>query len=384
MEVRAYRVDDDGEATYRLRRLAFGGPRKPEPEWLQAKDSWIGLVAHDGSAHAGFLRIWRYGQFFGGASVPMGGIASVAVDPSMRGRGVAGAMLTACIERMHEEGLVLSALFPAAVPLYRRYGWEQAGAFQSVDLATATLPRHRGVPIRAAAKEDAQAILAAYTRIASQVDGALDRSSPAFDPDGVLDEDIVSVVPGGSGITGYLVAERRSEQVVVEDLIADDVPSAQALLEAVASWAGQVETVRLRVFDPVVYGALLSLPYHLHVSTQPWMLRVVDLVSAVAARGWPAAAALRPIAVDIEVTDEQAPWQQGRYRIVCADGQVRCEPGGSGAVRLGVRGLSAWYAGAATTATLRRAGLLDGDLGDAAPLDALTGAPRTALMADAF
>ncbi|TDQ04354.1 putative acetyltransferase [Labedaea rhizosphaerae] len=384
MDVRPYRVEEDGEATYRLRRLAFGGPRTPDPEWLRANDSWIGLVAGERGSHAGFLRIWRYGQFYGGRSVPMGGIASVAVDPSMRGRGVAGALLVACLERMRAEGLVLSALYPAAVPLYRRYGWEQAGVFQSVDLATTTLPRHRGGTIRAGVKEDAGAILAAYTRVASQVDGALDRGSPAFDPAAVLDEDIVTVVPGADGVTGYLVAQRAAERLVVEDLVADDVPSAMALLDAVASWAGQLDSVRLRVLDPVVHATLLALPYHLHVSTQPWMVRVVDLVPAVAARGWPAAAALRPLAVDVEVTDEHAPWQQGRYRIVCEDGQVRAEPGGSGAVRLTVRGLSAWYAGAATAATLRRAGLLDGDLGDAAALDALTGAPRLSIMADAF
>lgn len=385
MRVREYRVDDDGEAAYRLRRLAFGGPRTPDPQWLQPQEGWTGLIAEDDGTATGFLRIYRYGQYFGGRSVPMGGIASVAVHPAARGRGVATAMLDASIERMRADGLLVSALYPAAAPLYRSRGWEQTGVFASVDLVTATVPRHRGVPLRVAADADKSAVHGAYSRVASQVDGALDRAGAWFKPAELLDFDLAVVVPGAEGITGYLLAERPDGQrLVVEDLVADDVPSARALLDVVASWAGQLDTVRLRVFDPVVHGVLLSLPYEVQLKTQPWMLRVVDLVPAVAARGWPAAAMLRPLAVDVEVTDEQAPWQHGRFRVVCEDGEVRCEPGGSGAVRLTARGLSAWFAGAATTATLRRAGLLDGDLGDAAPLDALTGAPRTLLMADAF
>ena len=62
----------------------------------------------------------------------------------------------------------------------------------------------------------------------------------------------------------------------------------------------------------------------------------------------------------------------------------RDEPGGSGAVRLHARALGPWFAGTADTAMLRRAGLIEGDAKQAALLDALTGAPRPARMADSF
>jgi anti-sigma factor RsiW len=120
------------------------------------------------------------------------------------------------------------------------------------------------------------------------------------------------------------------------------------------------------------------------VNNHPWMLRVIDLPAAVAARGWPAAELLRPFAVDIEVVDEQAPWHAGRHRVVIEDGQVRCEPGGIGAVRLSARALGPWFAGSADTPALRRAGLIHGDPTIAARLDILTGAPRVARMANAF
>ncbi|MFC7612863.1 sterol carrier protein domain-containing protein [Actinokineospora soli] len=112
------------------------------------------------------------------------------------------------------------------------------------------------------------------------------------------------------------------------------------------------------------------------------MLRVVDLPAAIAARGWPRAEWARPFTVDLEVVDEDAPWNAGRHRIVWDGSQVACEPGGGGDVRIGPRGLAAWYAGAADTAMLRRASLLSG--GPAEGLDALIGAPRPARMADEF
>jgi hypothetical protein len=120
------------------------------------------------------------------------------------------------------------------------------------------------------------------------------------------------------------------------------------------------------------------------VRNHPWMLRVVDLREAVAARGWPLTAMLRPLSVDIEVVDQHAPWQAGRHRIVFDGSGVFVEPGGSGAVRLHARALGPWFAGTSDTAALSRAGLIEGDAKQAALLDVLTGAPRTARMANSF
>ena len=62
-------------------------------------------------------------------------------------------------------------------------------------------------------------------------------------------------------------------------------------------------------------------------------------------------------------------------------GSGRLEPGGSGAVRLTVRGLAVLYAGAAGPAVLRRAGMLTGGDPDSdAFLEAATAGPRPALL----
>jgi predicted acetyltransferase len=392
--VRANREDED-EELYRIRRIAFGGPREPDPVpsgnpyWPEGREGWWGLVAELDGRPAGFLRTRDYRQFFGGQAVPMGGLASVAVDPYARGRGVATALLDRALTGMHEAGQCISALFPSVPPLYRNRGWEQTGVYERMILPfdlLKTLPRstaHR--TIRPARKADLPELRAAYLAFASTVDGMLDRDTAAHQVDRVLELDIVDVVPGAHGLRGFLTAERpEGERLVVYDLIAEDADTAGTLLRQLASWAGMLQDVSLRVVDPAVRDLLLAQPVLHDVRNHPWMLRVVDLPAAVAARGWPLTALMRPFAVDIEVIDEYAPWQAGRHRIVHDGDTVFCEPGGSGAVRLHTRALGPWYAGSADTAMLRRAGLLDGDAKAAALLDALTGAPRPVRMADSF
>ncbi|MCT2582940.1 GNAT family N-acetyltransferase [Actinophytocola gossypii] len=388
--MRSYRQGDDAEL-YQLGRLAFGGPREPEPDMLwSAQPGWTGLVAERDGAIVGSVKVREYRQFFGGAAVPMGGLANVAVHPHARGGGVATAMLDAVLPHMRERGQVISALFPSVPPLYRTRGWEQTGDYERATLRSEALallgkPAKRPV-MRRATRDDLPALADAYRSVASTVDGMLDRATAAFQPEKVLDLDIVDIVPGVDGsVLGYVSADRPDgERLLCHDLVARDRDTALGLLASLGSWSGLLDEVSLRIVDPAWWQLLVTLPVLHDVRNHPWMLRVVDLPAAVAARGWPAATALRPSSVDIEVVDEHAPWHSGRHRLVVEDGTVTCEPGGTGAVRLQARALGPWFAGSADTAMLRRAGLLDADPADARLLDLLTGAPHPCRMADSF
>jgi len=206
----------------------------------------------------------------------------------------------------------------------------------------------------------------------------LDRDGPSFSLPDVLGLDMVTVCPG----RGYLTASRRRDRLQVHDLVALDEEVGRALLHLLSSWAGYVGSIDVRPTDPAALAILTpgALAGDVHVT--PWMLRVVDLPAAAAARGWPAAAMLGDRAVDLEVVDPWAPWHAGRWRIVVEDGVVRCEQGGAGDVRFQARALGPWFAGGTPTSALRRAGLLDG--GDAGLLDALVSTRGTPRMADYF
>lgn len=379
MTIRPY-APEHADAVHRMRRLAFGTPR--DDAWAAESDAWRGFVADVDGEVCGTLRIWAYHQFFGGRAVPAGGIATVAVDPHARGRGVASALLDTALGAMREAGQPVSILFAATPPLYRGRGWEQVGAAEHVQVPVpvlAALPSGRA-PTRRAVEADLPALHRLYLDVASTVDGMLDRSGPAFDVSRVFELDIVDVVPGEDGLRGFVAASRpNANALTVYDLIARDAEAALTLLGHLASWAGMVSEVSLRLVDPVVHDLLLGMPRHLPRFVEPFMLRVVDLAAAVEARGWPDY--LPDFTVDLEITDEHAPWNAGRHRLVRESGTMRLEPGGTGEIRVHARALGPWFAGTATTDTLRRAGLLEG----VAPmLDAATAAPRQLRIADTF
>ncbi len=371
-------TDDDADDVRRLRKVAFGGTSEENP----LRPGRRGLVAELDGRPSGVLMINEFHQFFGGAPVPMGGIGGVAVDPYARGRGVASGLLDHALADLREHGQPLSVLYATVPPLYRSRGWERAGVFEWLDLAMDRLPAAPRIAARPAEDGDLTALHACYVDLASTVNGLLDRSKPAIDVADVLKLDVVSVVPGHDGeVRGYLTAERNREGLRVFDLIGRDAATQLGLLRELLSWAGVLDQVSLRVTDPAVTGLLTNQGIKFVVNTSQWLLRVVDLPAAVAARGWPAAEALKPAAVDLDVVDEHAPWHAGRQRLVVEDGAVRVEPGGSGAVRLHARALGPWFSGMQDTHALRRAGLLDGD---AALLDRLAGAPGVPRLADFF
>ncbi len=68
-----------------------------------------------------------FDQWFGGSRVPCAGVASVAVLPEYRGRGVAGALMTQLLQHRRGQGDAVSTLYPANAQLYRRLGYEFAG-----------------------------------------------------------------------------------------------------------------------------------------------------------------------------------------------------------------------------------------------------------------
>jgi predicted acetyltransferase len=384
VEIREY-TEDDRDVLNRMRKLAFGTTSAP-PERIVTPGRF-GLLAEADGHPLGGLLINEFGQYFGGRAVPMGGIGAVTVDPHARGRGVASAMLDAALRTMREHGQPLSVLYATVPALYRGRGWERAGVAERLDfpldrlLVSPKAPRR--LATRRATEADLEDVHACYLKLASTVDGLLDRRPPAMDLKKQLDLDVATVVHDDEGVlTGYLTAAREPDHLRTRDLIGHDLDTQLTLLAELTSWAGVLDRVSVGIVDPAFTGLLTSQAMRFDVLTSLWLLRVVDLPAAVAARGWPNADALKPGAVDLEIVDEHAPWHAGRHRLVVDDGKVRLEPGGTGATRLHARGLGPWFSGMQDTHALRRASLLEGD---AAPLlDHLVATPGTPRLADFF
>ena len=348
---------DDEEQAERLNRLAFGGDPAAAP---RPAPPGVRLGAFDGRGRlvAG-ARVAPYEQWWGGRAVPMGGVAAVAVHPDARGRGLAARLVGGLDEVMRGQGQHVSTLFPTAVGLYRGLGWEVVGTLDETRLDPALLAvgDPPGVTVRSAGYDDVPALAGLYDALGAASSGLLVRRGPCF-PRGaqaLLESSVAALAVDGDGQpVGYVTYDRGrgygpTSALRVWELVTTSADATAALLRSLASWRSVVGTIRWR--GPTAPLALL-LPSVLPPpdQAQPWMLRLVDPVAAVAARGF-----ADGLSLEVEVQIGGTGW-----RLAVQDGRAALEPTTrTGLPSLHPRGLALLYAGTVDTAGLVRAGLLD-------------------------
>lgn len=283
------------------------------------------MLRRDGKV-AGGLGIISFGHWFGGQSVPAGGITVVGVAPSQRGKGAALAMMVSALREQRQRGLVVSSLYPATQTLYRRAGYEIAGSRHELRLALRDIPpgKHE-CDVRPLEPRDAEAVADLYQRRAVGSSGPLDRNAFIWrrvrEPrDGVARG---FMMQRGNKPLAYLFYRQKPQDhgfdMMVTDMACADAEGAQALL----SFLGDHRSMGHEAFwfgvpsDPL----LARLPEQRYRSRlfMHWMLRIVDVAGALAARGYPDGLKAQ---LAMEVRDPQLPENQGRYDLEIVDGRA--------------------------------------------------------------
>lgn len=380
---------EDGPEGFKLGSLAFGYHGQPMPDsYNPAKPGWISHGAFDAEGRLVGKAVDReQAQWFGGRVVPTAGVAGVAVVPDKRRKGLARLVLSRLLHEARERGAAISTLYPTTPFPYRRLGWEEVGALTYYAMpasALAGIRPHPRVELRPATLGDFSAIDAVYREVAAASTGLMERSGPLYAAgDEVFDHfDGVTVAVQEGTIVGYATWDRgpgydASGKLTVYDLLATTDGATATLLTMIAGWASVAPNIVLRLSDQdPAFQHFASSATRID-SRQTWMARMVDARAAVSARGWPPHLSGR---VELELSDDICPWNDGRFVLELSGGEGKLSPGGEGTVRLETRGMSLWYAGAASPANLRRAGLLSGPAGDDAFLQAATAGPVPSLL----
>ncbi|GAA2090359.1 GNAT family N-acetyltransferase [Actinomadura alba] len=383
MEIRDV-ATDDLDALWDLSDRAFGPIPRSERERakapvLEAIDDGRVLGCYDGGRLVGSGRYLPMEQWWHGAAVPMGGVASVYVTPEERGRGVGARLAGELVELIAKRGMPLSMLYPATAPVYRRVGFEHAGGQYWITLPAEAL-RTLGagpVKVRRAGPDDAAEVVEVLARAhrTARDSGPFDRGIghtrhilSAPDTYAYLAEDGFLHYRWNGDATG----------LVVDRAVAASAETARALWSVVGSGSSTARTVRACVspYDPLLWQ--LRDRSEDDLCRRSWMLRVVDAPAAIAARGFPAHVATE---IMIGVEDESRPGNAGTWLLSVSGGRGTLtrtdEPA---AVRVPARGLAALFAGV-PVATLRRSGLLEG--GDEAT-DLTAAFTATAFAVDEF
>ncbi|RFU20101.1 GNAT family N-acetyltransferase [Geodermatophilus marinus] len=382
-------ADDELAAAWELGRLAFGGP-VPPPDWaLRPVDGLLRLGAFDARGRlVGKATDTGHHQWWGGRAVATADVGGVAVLPEHRGAGVARALLADLLARGRERGAAVSALFPTVSGLYRRLGWEVVGALQRAELDAASLPSGPvpGVEVRPGEPADLAVADVLYETLARPRAGLLTRRGGAFDlpHEGRWPEDVDGVtVAEQSGVpTGVLVYERGSgygpeARLTVHDLLAVTPEAARALVGVLAGWRTVTRTVRVPLLAGDAVAGVLPLERSPGGPGAVFMHRPVDVVRAVADRGWPAHVRGR---VAFTLLDPVVTENTGAWELELADGagelrRAGREPG----LTLDVRAFAQLYCGVTTGHAAALAGLVTGP-DDPAALDLLAAGPRAELL----
>ncbi len=315
-------------------------------------------------------------QYFGGRSVPMGGLSGVGVAPDRRGRGLGRTVVSASLLAMHERGDVISSQFPTTASMYRSLGYEYAGDYGSTRVPLAELPRGSELDATANSIEFSACSWGDVNHEAATLWDSMARphngwqdhrpllwQQTAYDWDhheggkylvrGVRDGKTVAIVayqqeaPVSDGLFSLWL-----EQLLVAD--------GGALRAAFAYLAGHGTTVdAIKTTLPVDYfGWALRGGEHLaHHKTFRAMTRLIDVSGAIEARGYPGGLT---VAVPLAIVDPLIDSNNGNYIFEVTAGQGALTPGGDGGIALGIGALSAIYTGVGQPAVMAQAGQLSG------------------------
>ncbi|MEJ7654791.1 MAG: sterol carrier protein domain-containing protein [Chloroflexia bacterium] len=333
----------------------------------------------------------RMGQWFGGGAcrwsaltawrsrgVSFGGHSVRAATPDVRGR--------------TRGRLRLSVLYASTQPVSRRNGYEQAGSvlhykvpISSISLRTLS-PDERAMVVLPIEPDDHGALKALYNERARQTSGNLDRNDHMWGRVFHSEDALLSgyLVLRDGAPEGYVFYTQRREgnhrDLNTRDLVALTPQAARKLLSFLA---GHRSTV-----DRLSWTGSAADPWMVHVGDpnihtdwfEHWLLRIVDMRTALEARGYPEGVEAE---LHLDISDDVLPWNNGRFVLAVSGGRGAVREGGEGRLKLDVRGLSQLYTGYLSAQELQMTGYIEGDGRDLSRADAVFAGP-TPWMPDEF
>ncbi|HKE97405.1 MAG TPA: GNAT family N-acetyltransferase [Actinomycetes bacterium] len=354
--------EDEHDTVAALMMLGFGQPQDAAGYAERSRGGEFRVLAAGGELVAA-LRLGRLGQWWQGRRAPSAQVLQLATAIEHRGRGHAVRLLDELLAELHASAVPTVTLFASTPAPYRTAGFEFAGTWTRYTALAEHLPRSTA-PYRARrlVLDDLDEVRALYDQVASVRHGALDRDLGWWhrlvgrEPAGTA----LLVLDGPVGPAGWaLIAFGPPEDGWRVRISVHDwgcLPGAEPALFALLSGYGPMDG-RVSWTGPDPDPALLVVAERAYdiSSRDHWMLRVVDVQAALAARAYPEA--LRGT-VRLRVEDPRCPWNTGAWLLEVSEGRGRAERITSARPRLDARGLAALFTGFQDPESLAAAGLL--------------------------
>ena len=364
------------------------------PEWT--------LCAFDGPRLVSSFSTIPFTMRANGTAVPMGGVSAVGTLPEYRRRGLVRRIATQAFADMRERGQAVASLWASQAAIYQRYGYAMASVLRSYRVDTADIGFHDGNEGSSRVERldvagGYDVVKRVYIAFIANRTCYLHRARPLWLNNALDEDDAAGPIhialsrdadsePATSAIYTLRAGQHdhasRGQQLAIRDLAWLSPGAYRSLWSFIKrhDLVGSVRWDNAPVDDPAV--ELFMEPRLLHARDHEGLwLRVVDVPTALAGRGWDADGELS-IAV---AEDALAPWNTGTWRVSASGGAAEVVPNrGSPDLRLSVKALALLYTGRRSARELAAWGMLEGEPAAVRRADALFATPHAPHCPDHF
>jgi len=333
----------------------------------------------DGNKIIGGLQILNWGLYFGGRGIPAAGISVVGIAPEYRRVGAASTLMAETVRELYDQGVEISALFPANIPLYRKSGYEIAMEWCKIILKLRDIPlRNMDLDIVRYKGKNTKDLENVYRRFASATNGNIDRTR--FEWKNIIHsrwgpKRVVYLIKRGKDVEGYVILPEDVEErtTTIYDCCVLSRDATERLITFLADYSTMVEKAKFygSRTDPLLQ--LIPNSAYEFKEMMYCMLRIVSVPKALAARGYPVGLEAE---IHLEVEDNIIKQNSGRYVLKVKDGAGSVRKGGDGKVKIDVRSLAQLFSGFLSPMELRLGGTIEGSDGDLERLAPIFAGPR--------
>lgn len=313
-------------------------------------------------------------QWFRGEQLEMSGVYAVATLPEYRGRGIASDVVGTMIRAARDRGTPLSGLYPAALPPYRRLGYELAGSFTEYRVRLDDLPVTRGtlLPVEEYQPDDLEAVRACHREAMKDHTGPFEPTDESwwtqriFSARDATEVARAVVARADTGEIGGYASFRYQEAegdldvsfgIECSAFVATTERALRALFAYFRGFRGVGQWLQWN--GPIGGDPIALLLDEQRVQTAyryGWMLRLLDVGSALGQRGYPRVSARAVVSVDDPMFSENT----GAWTLDVREGAATVQRGGEPASKpLSIGALSSMFSGYLSAADAVRLGHLD-------------------------
>lgn len=285
---------------------------------------WAVYVDDQYAAQATIIELETY---IGGERFAMGGIAGVATWPEYRRQGLVAKLLVHSLKEMKAKGQSISYLHPFAFGFYRKFGWETYTEHKLYTIKSELLPARVPNEGRIERHNGSYELLhEMYDTYAAGFNGTLVRTPYWWNYSiSKKKPGQISIYYDQSGESmGYIIYEVKNYQFIVHEMVYLNEDSRTALWSFISQHDSMINEVKITVPSNDILPYLLPNPRIVQETVPYFMARIVDVEAFI--EKYTFNIALDKEKLYIDLTDEHAPWNQGRYLL-------DIEPSGKASIR---------------------------------------------------